>query len=322
MSIEANLCRITQCFALTLKIGDINLKTGSIERNYMKLRGLKKYHAVESDIYCEIKTIDAPFDYSGDMHNHDCHEILILEKGDINLYTEYYGRELKSGDVAFIPHYIFHTADINAPDYDRIIINVTDDILQKASTKKMNLSACFLPNNDTYLHTVHLEEDELKEVSMYAREMLKNLNSSAAGSDILAECYLKLIIVKLTSKYSADPVSNYPNTMPPLVVKTFDYIDKHLTEEITLKDLEKGIHHNGTYISRCVKNISGLTIQQYIIAKRIALACKLLKEGCSASEACFRSGFNNYSNFSRTFTKQAGKSPKQLQMEWRKNLTE
>ena len=288
----------------------------------MNIKGAKKYHAVEADLYCEIKSIDAPFDYSGDMHNHDCHEILILEKGNINLYTEYYGRELMDGDVAFIPHYVFHTADILSPDYDRVIINVTDNVLKRASTKKMNLSSCFLPNNDTYLHTVHLEKEELKEVSEWAREMLKNLNSSAAGSDILAECYFKLIIVKLTSKYSADPVLSCPNMMPPLVVNTFDYIEKHLTEEITLKDLEKAIHHNGTYISRCVKSISGLTIQQYIIAKRIALACRLLKEGYSASEACFQSGFNNYSNFSRTFTKQAGKSPKQLQMEWRKNLTE
>ena len=155
-----------------------------------------------------------------------------------------------------------------------------------------------------------------------AKEMFKNINSSSAGADILRDCYLKLIMVKFTSKYTADPVLSYPNTMPPLVINTFDYIDKHITEEITLKELENAIHHNGTYISRCVKKISGLTIQQYIIAKRIALACKLLKEGCSASEACFRSGFNNYSNFSRTFTKQAGKSPKQLQMEWRKNLTE
>ncbi|MBQ3890233.1 MAG: helix-turn-helix transcriptional regulator [Lachnospiraceae bacterium] len=288
----------------------------------MKVKGLKKYHAVESEVYCEIKSIDAPFDYSGDMHNHDCHEILILEKGNINLYTEYFGREMHDGDIAFIPHYVFHTADIYSSDYDRIIINVTDSVLQRFSTPKMNLSSCFLPFNDTYLHTIHLEPDEMDEVVGYAKEMFKNINSSSAGADILRDCYLKLIMVKFTSKYTADPVLSYPNTMPPLVINTFDYIDKHITEEITLKELENAIHHNGTYISRCVKKISGLTIQQYIIAKRIALACKLLKEGCSASEACFRSGFNNYSNFSRTFTKQAGKSPKQLQMEWRKNLTE
>ena len=130
----------------------------------------------------------------------------------------------------------------------------------------------------------------------------------------MADAYLKLIMTKLTLKYNNSPTMNLPNIMPEIVKKTFEYIDKHLTEEITLSTLEEAIHHNGTYISRCVKKFSGLSIQQYIIAKKIALACKLLREGYSPSDACFMSGFNNYSNFSRTFAKYVGKSPKQLPM--------
>lgn len=234
------------------------------------------------------------------------------------MYTEYSGREMKRGDVAFIPQYLFHTADILTMDkYDRAVINVTEDVLKQASSSKMNLLSCLEPYNDTSLHIVHLEDEELEKVKEYAIELQKNWLSSNPGSEILMDAYLKQIMVILTSRYSNDPVVHYPNIMPPLVSSTFEYIDKHLTEEITLEILEREIHHNGTYISRCVKNISGLSIQQYIIAKRTALACRLLNQGHSATEACFMSGFNNYSNFSRTFTKQVGQSPKQLQMQAR-----
>ena len=283
--------------------------------NDMTKKGFKKYTPINADIQCEVKTIDAPFDYSDDMHNHACHEIIIMLAGTISLYTEYSGREITRGDVCFMPHYIFHTADIITPDkYDRVIINVTDDVLKRASSPKMDLRACFEPYNDTRLHSIHLEDDELEEIKKYSIELQKNLSCSNPGSGILTDAYLKLILVKLTSKYTDDPVEHYPNIMPPLVSKTFEYIDKHLTEEISLSLLEKEIHHNGTYISRSVKKISGLSIQQYIIAKRIALACRLLREGYTPSDACFMSGFNNYSNFSRTFAKQVGKSPKQMQM--------
>lgn len=282
---------------------------------FMNCKGYKKYTAINADIQCEVKSIDAPFDYSDDMHNHACHEIVILLDGDIRLYTEYSGREMKRGDVCFVPQYIFHTADIYNPDkYDRVIINVTDDVLKRASSPKMDLRACFEPYNDTYLHSIHLEDDELEEIKKYSIELQKNLSRSNPGSGILTDAYLKLILVKLTSKYTDDPVEHYPNIMPPLVSKTFEFIDKHLTEDITLSLLEREIHHNGTYISRSVKKISGLSLQQYIIAKRIALACRLLREGYTPSDACFMSGFNNYSNFSRTFAKQVGKSPKQMQM--------
>lgn len=101
--------------------------------------------------------------------------------------------------------------------------------------------------------------------------------------------------------------------MPRLVSGTIAYIEQHLTEEITLDILAEHFHHNGTYMSRCFKNITGISLHQYIIRKRISLAKKYLNEGCSPIDACYLSGFNDYSNFSRTFTKHVGESPKKFQ---------
>ncbi|SFQ31971.1 AraC-type DNA-binding protein [Butyrivibrio proteoclasticus] len=282
---------------------------------------LKKFQPVKGDLQCEVKSIDAPFDYTDDMHNHFCHEILILLDGEIWLYTEFSGKVMHKGDVAFIPHYLFHTADIHTLNkYDRVVINVSDAVLKKASNKKFSLCSCFEPydSEDKSLHSIHLSEEELEEIKKQCICLQKNIEHPKASSDILVDAYLKLIMVKLTSKHSDNPMEDTPNALPDIVSRTFEYIDAHLTEEITLSILEKEIHHNGTYISRCVKKFSGLTIQQYIIAKKIALACKLLQEGYSPSDACYMSGFNNYSNFSRTFSKRIGYSPKQLQMATRK----
>ena len=103
--------------------------------------------------------------------------------------------------------------------------------------------------------------------------------------------------------------------MPGLVMETFNYIENHLTEEITLKCLEENLHYNGTYISRRFKRITGISLQNFIIAKKVMLSCKLLREGVSPCNACEMTGFNSYSNFSRTFSKQVGMSPKKYQME-------
>ncbi|MBO4809117.1 MAG: helix-turn-helix domain-containing protein [Lachnospiraceae bacterium] len=281
----------------------------------MKAKSSKKYLASGGPVECHIKTIDAPFDYSDDMHNHGSNEILIILGGEISIYTESAGRILRRGDVCLMPRYVFHRADIITRDkYDRIVINIDDEVLSEASIQGMDLLTCFEPMAKKSLRIVHLNDDELEEIHGYAKGLEKNLASSYPGSEILADSFLKIIMVKLTAKYESNPVERHPNIMPPMVRKTFEYIDKHLTEEIALADLEKEIHHNGTYISRSVKKISGLSIRRYIIAKRVALACHLLREGLSPSDACFMSGFNNYSNFSRTFAKEMGKSPKQFQL--------
>ena len=281
----------------------------------------KIYHSLGADLICTVKNIASPLDDTSDMHNHACHEILIINKGTLNLFTDHSGVELTHGDVALIPIYAFHRGELLTPGtYDRIVINVSENIIAEASTAQCNLNNCFKPYNDKMIHTIHLDDDELNEITRYSELLQNNLFGKTPESAILCDVYLKLILIMLNKKYRRNDIALSQDKMPDIVKRTFTYIDQHLAEEISLKTLEKEIHNNGTYISRCVKKISGLTISQYIINKRIARACKLLREGNSASDACFHSGFNNYSNFCRTFTKQVGVSPKHFQMAYRRGV--
>ncbi|RKM57339.1 AraC family transcriptional regulator [Butyrivibrio sp. X503] len=287
----------------------------------MSEKGRKLYQAMGSELVCEVKTITDPLDGTNDMHNHTCHEILIIKEGCLNFFTENSGVEMERGDVALVPKYVFHRGELTTPGvYDRIVINVSEEVIEKASTQHCNLNSCFKPYNDKAIHTVHLDEDELEEINQLSTKLQENLFNTTPESVILAMAYLKIIMVKLNKKYKRNDIGIAQDKMPEIVKRTFNYIDEHITGDISLKILEKEIHSNGTYISRCVKKISGLSISQYVIAKRIDLAGKLLREGNTAYEACYRSGFNNYSNFSRTFTKQVGVSPKQYQMEYRKGI--
>lgn len=287
----------------------------------MDKKGRKLFHSVSADLVCEVKNIDSPLDDTCDMHNHTCHEIVIIINGKLNLYTDHSGVEMRRGDFALIPTYVFHRGELLSPGtYDRIVINVSESVLESASNAQCNLNSCFKPYNDKNIHTGHLEDDELEEITGYCSKLGDSLFSANPESDILSDAYFKLIMVELNKKYRANDIAISSDKMPDIVKRTFNYIDKHLTEDISLKTLEDEIHNNGTYISRCVKKISGLSISQYIIAKRIALACRMLREGKTANEACYESGFNNYSNFSRTFTKQVGTSPKQFQLEYRRGI--
>ncbi len=287
----------------------------------MKKKGRKIYHSIGADLVCEIKNVSAPLDDTCDMHNHTCHEILIINNGKLNLFTEHSGIELSHGDVALIPKYFFHRGELLTPGlYDRIVINVNESVIDAASDAQYDLSSCFKPYNDKNIHTIHLEEDELEELTKHCIRLGENLFSKTPESGILTDAYFKLIMVILNRKYRQSEIALSPDKLPDIVKRTFHYIDEHLTEDISLKTLEDEIHNNGTYISRCVKKISGLSLSQYIIAKRISLACRMLRHGTTANEACYQSGFNNYSNFSRTFTKQVGVSPKQYQVEYRRGV--
>ncbi len=282
----------------------------------MEQESKKKFTALDAEILCECKTITAPLDYSMDLHNHDGYEVLLVLGGIINLYTESGGSRLERGDLVCMDERDFHRVEvITRGIYDRIVVNVKRHVLEMASSRQTDLRTCFRRTPLSNVNVIHLSEEEVQQMSFCAHSLQTSLLRKLPGDEILTDAYLKQIMVTVNRHFLEQDILPRMEIMPELVMKTFNYIENHLAEEIMLKNLEESLHYNGTYISRCFKRIAGISLQSYIIAKKIMLSCKLLKEGVPPCDVCDMTGFNSYSNFSRTFSKYVGKSPKKYQIE-------
>jgi AraC-like DNA-binding protein len=282
---------------------------------------MKMLAILEADLLCEYKTIDEPvYSASPDwkepaiMHNHDGYEMLLLLKGEVNFYIEEYGRRLMPGDLICINPYDFHLCEmIDVNSYDRIVVNVSEPLMSVLSTDKTNLTDCFVQNGR--FNVIHFEGDDLKKVCEYAEGLRHALNSEEYGADIMANTYIRQLLV-LVNQHSVSNAAVLPkgkSIMPELVAETIRYVDKHLQEDITQQMLADHLHHNSTYISRCFRKFAGISLQQYIINKKITLAQRYLRDQIPPYDVCFMVGFHNYSNFSRTFSKYSGVSPKRYQ---------
>lgn len=271
----------------------------------------KTMDALNENILCNHQIIS----YDGNFfHNHDGYELFFLLNGDLNYYIEQVGMHLGRGDLVLIKPYDFHRRDVVKGDsYERIVINIRDPYMSKLSTEKTDLSGCFHNLSKGKGNILKLNDQQLIEYTLSAQRLINELESNEFGSDILTDTYLKQILIMVNRISIKDNYVGIKNIMPSLVSNTIAFIEQHIHEEITLDILSDYFHHNGTYISRCFKKITGITLQQFIIRKRITVAKKYLYEGYCPNEACFLSGFNDYSNFSRTFAKQVGLSPKKYQ---------
>lgn len=272
----------------------------------------KKLLILQEDLICECKTAkDA--DGSFLFHCHDGCEIFVLLEGEVDFYTENDGKRLKRGDVVCIPPYGFHRGEVLSPGlYDRIVINIRDDLLKSLSTARTDLSACFYLSSQK-LNYLHLTQEELSRFASLSASLQDALSFRHYGDDVLADILLRQILLLLNCLAPSQRLPEYSGIMPRLVADAFSYVEEHLTEELSLPAIAEYLHHNGTYISRCFRQVMGVSIQQYIIAKRIALAQQLLRQGYSPQDVCYMAGFRNYSHFSRTFSQDVGLSPKQYQ---------
>ena len=93
--------------------------------------------------------------------------------------------------------------------------------------------------------------------------------------------------------------------------KVFEYIFQNFREEIALQDVADLVPLSPAAFCRFFKAKTNRTLIDFVKEVRIANAAKLLLEGNhNVTEACYRSGYNNLSNFNKHFKEIKGLSPR------------
>ncbi|NLJ31178.1 MAG: helix-turn-helix domain-containing protein [Clostridiales bacterium] len=86
-----------------------------------------------------------------------------------------------------------------------------------------------------------------------------------------------------------------------------DYIDHHLTEKITLKNIAEHLHLSPAYVSNLFSRKKGVTLFRFIQARRVNYACYLLRSTDKPiNSICLDSGFSDQNYFARVFKEVMG----------------
>ncbi|MGI4834232.1 MAG: helix-turn-helix domain-containing protein [Janthinobacterium lividum] len=114
------------------------------------------------------------------------------------------------------------------------------------------------------------------------------------------------------------PDNEQPNHHSRRLEKVFAYMNTHYSRPITLAEVAKIANMPETSFSRFIKKRLGNTFTDSLHEIRLGHATRLLIDTThNVTEVAYKCGFNNISNFNRTFKKRKGCTPK----EFRSNYT-
>lgn len=99
------------------------------------------------------------------------------------------------------------------------------------------------------------------------------------------------------------------------IQNAIDYINAHLTEQITLRQMADSVNISCSHFSSVFKSVTGLSPYEYLILQRIERAVGILRHtDSSIIDIANECGFLNTSNFNRSFKKITGMSPTEYRM--------
>ncbi len=268
---------------------------------------MKMFSEIEGFLYNHTRSEVVKIDF----HLHDAYEIYYLISGDVNYFVENKIYDIKQGDIVITNKYEIHKPSFNSDKtYERIYIQFGNTIPDRYSTADFDLLHCFNSRHKGDKNKINLNAEQKIEFNELMAKLELTGNNKNPSDTILRNTYFVQLLVLLNKAFSEEKERCGQHVgISTRLYSVLDYINENLQGDLSLEVFEQKFFINKYYFSRLFKKNTGLNLQQYIMFKRLARAKELLANGASVTEACYSSGFNDYSNFYRLFKRVIGINP-------------
>lgn len=253
-----------------------------------------------------------------EFHYHDFDKIIIYICGSVTYRIEGCSYKLKPYDIILVRHNDIHKPDIDpSVPYERIIVYLSPGFLMAYQSDSYDLSTCFQKSKELHSHVLRIYSMEKSDIY----RTLVNLEYACTHNGYARELYCQVVFLEFMIQLNRASLDNRVQYLSPSsgdyrVLGIMDYINSHLMEDITVDRIAAACYISRYHLMHLFKGETGYTLFDYITEKRLALARNLLKNGTPVSEACFGSGFKNYSTFFRAYKKHYHVSPSKAVKEY------
>lgn len=152
--------------------------------------------------------------------------------------------------------------------------------------------------------------------SMYMlHDRLENLQSSSRERLIETYALTAVMILHILEQVTPKgiPAAQGGSRSPTYSEKAMNWIEEHLDEEIRVDSLARALHLTPNYLSSLFQREVGCSLSDYVTARRISTAKRLLIEtDLQVKEITEQLGLKNVSYFCQIFKKQTGITPFQF----------
>ena len=246
------------------------------------------------------------------LHHHDFYEIFYFIQGDNQFFIEGESYILKSGDMLLINPTELHQCYIypSKREYERIVFWLRPEFVQQLSSEEFDLLSCF--HQKDRKRAISLDVDARRDIESLFSRIIEMENFEGVGKTIMRNALVMELLVKINNVVidKKSPVVG-ENRMSELINEVIEYIEEHITEELSLESIANQFFISKFHLAREFKKYSSVSLHQYIKLKRLILAKEYILKNTAILDVYALCGFGDYSNFFRAFKQGYGITPRQ-----------
>ncbi|MBR7098138.1 MAG: helix-turn-helix transcriptional regulator [Clostridia bacterium] len=231
-------------------------------------------------------------------HIHNCFEIYVNLSGNVSFLVNQNVYRIQPGDVILTEPGTVHHCIYN------------EDCLHEHSclwfdAEERSAIPRYLRDHQLFGH-VRLHERAAREAVALMRRLSDGSNADTGLSHTFA--FVRILELLATQRETVDTENE---ELPAQFREIMRYVNENFTQIACVEDVTSKFFVSTSTLNRCFRRYINLSFHQFLKAKKIAYAERLLKEGRSVTEACYLSGFADCSHFISFFKGKYGYTPLQ-----------
>ena len=241
------------------------------------------------------------------VHLHDEYEFVFIEAGSAEITINGERKVYKKDTLIAITNLLHHTMQPVEMPYLRYIMLINPKYFEDFIAEPV-LRSIFSVSSNEPINTFELSEEDAGMVRKELDAIILDSKNNKPYNDVIAMAALLKILVLLYRNYQ----HKFPDISreSEIIMPVKAYVDLHFSDDLNLDNISTNFFINKYHLTHLFKKVTGYSLKQYIILKRISYARELLcLSDKNITQIAGDCGFNSTSNFIRSFKSIEGETP-------------
>ena len=245
-------------------------------------------------------------------HCHDYYELYIHLRGG-----EYMGVDnklylLKPNQMFIIPPFYMHGLSCTSEmrGYERAYLNLSPEVMEILGCGQVNLGDYLRSFTSRGQCTYQLDEERAKQFVQCIRFIQEDQGQDMKPTQRFQKYARMVELLSLVCQVAGEKEPEQEGIVSNSIIQdVLTYINNHYTEELRVSELARHFSVSDSYLSHEFSRFTNRSLYEYILYRRVMLSQQMMLSEDSLNVIAYRCGFNDYSNYLRSFSKLVGMPP-------------